>query len=575
VEPRRYGSDLMVEVLTSLGIEFVALNPGATTRGLHESLVHTGNPEMILALHENTAVSIAQGYAKTTGRPMAVMLHDIVGLLNGSMAVFNAWMDQTPVLVLGGSGPADTTIRRPWIDWIHSAKQQSLLVRDYVKWTDEPTSLTAAMHSLIRAHSIATTFPTGPVYVSLDAGLQEMPAQATAPGFAASIRMPAYAGVSAAEDDLERAAEALLAARAPVVIADTAGRSREAFDALRSLAESLGARVIDLGGRHNIDNTHWADATSIKRRALREADAVLLVDPRDATWALSTTDDATRGYDWMVPGDARVHVITGNPLVAATFVDREPASAIVDTVMPADSAVALPRLAALVASRAEDRHRRRAESLRENAEAARGEGGPAAEPKGPITPRLLAELLWDAVREGPWQLANGSLNGWIRRTWQITDWNRSLGRTTGGGLGWGAGAAIGCALTHRHDDTIVIDVQPEGDLLYSASALWTAAHYRLPLLMVVVNNRSYNQDRMHQEMVYRVRQREPYDVSTGIDIGDPDIDFARLAQAQGVEAFGPVSACDDLGATLARAVATVRDQHRPVVVDVVTTRDRD
>lgn len=572
----RYGSDVMVDILTTLGIEMVALNPGATTRGLHESLVHAGHPDTVLSLHENTAVSIAMGYAKTTGQPMAVMLHDIVGLLNGSLGIFNAWMDQVPILILGGSGPADTTVRRPWIDWVHSAKQQSQLVRDYVKWTDEPTSLPAAANALVRAHSIATTFPEGPVYLSLDAGLQEMALGQSDAGVPSYPDVPRYSGVTVPDDELARLAHVLVTAENPVLVADATGRSQAGFDALQILAETLGARVVDLGARHNFPNTHWAYASNVAHKTIGGADAVLVTDPRDTTWALSTTDEVTRAYRWLPPREAHVSVIGANPFITGSFVDREPLPSLVDLVLTADSSVALPRLAEIVRDQVGDRHRDRAAELA----AAKPDGGADADqlptqPSGAITPRVLAHLLWHEVRGGPWQLANGTLNGWIRRAWRIVDWNQSLGRATGGGLGWGPGASIGCALAHRDDDTMVIDVQPEGDLLYSASALWTAAHYRLPLLMVIANNRTYNQDRMHQDTVHTIRNREPRDISTGIDICDPNIDFAKLAQAQGVEAFGPVSAAEDLPAVLARAVATVRNERRPAVVDVVITRDRD
>lgn len=569
---RRYGSDAMVDALVSLGIELVALNPGATTRGLHESLAFAKRPEMILALHENIAVAVAEGYARTTQRPMAVMLHDLVGLQNGSMAIFNSWMDRTPMLIIGGSGPADANTRRPWIDWVHSAKQQSLLVRDHVKWTDEPASLPAAMDSMVRGYALATAFPEGPVYVSLDAGLQEAEIPAGQEPRIPSV--PRFGGAGAGDDELAQLAERLLAAESPVFVADGTGRSRSGFDALRSLAEALGARVVDLEARHNFSNTHWADATNSRWASIAEADVVVAVDPRDATFALAKTDTEKRKALWVPRPDASVSVITGNPLVTASYVDREPLPASADVVLAADSALALPRLAEMVGAGVTDRHAARADRLRTDH---RERGGSAAAadtgPEQPITPAVLAARLWEAVRGGPWQLAYGSLYGWVRRTWELTDWNCSLGRSVGGGLGYGAGAAIGCGLAHRGDDTLVVDIQPDGDLLYTASALWTAAHYRLPLLMVVANNRTYNQDRMHQQVISDHRARSS-DVETGIDISGPDIDFAKLAEAQGVEAFGPVECAGELADVLDRAVKIVRSERRPVVVDAVTTRDR-
>ncbi len=173
-----YGSDLVVDVLRALGIEYAVLNPGATFRGLHDSLVNYGGnerPELIQCCHEEIAVAVAHGYAKAAGRPCAAVLHDVVGLQHASMAIFNAWCDRVPVLLLGGTGPMAVERRRPWIDWIHTALVQGTLVRDYVKWDDQPASLASIPEAIVRGYRIAVTEPQGPVYVCLDADLQEAP----------------------------------------------------------------------------------------------------------------------------------------------------------------------------------------------------------------------------------------------------------------------------------------------------------------------------------------------------------------------------------------------------------------
>ena len=138
-----FGSDVIAETLRALDIPYIALNPGASYRGLHDSLVnYLGNsaPQMLLCLHEESAVAIAHGYAKVTGRAMAAAVHSNVGLMHATMAIFNAWCDRMPVLVLGATGPVDAVKRRPWIDWIHTARDQGALVRPYTKWDDQPAS---------------------------------------------------------------------------------------------------------------------------------------------------------------------------------------------------------------------------------------------------------------------------------------------------------------------------------------------------------------------------------------------------------------------------------------------------
>ena len=171
-----FGSDIVAEAIGALDIPYIALNPGASYRGLHDSIVnYLGNkaPQMLLCLHEETAVAICQGYAKVTDKPLAAAVHSNVGLMHATMAMFNAWCDRMPVVVLGATGPVDAPKRRPWIDWIHTARDQGALIRHYTKWDDQPTSPEAAREAIFRAHWMATTAPMGPVYINLDAGMQE------------------------------------------------------------------------------------------------------------------------------------------------------------------------------------------------------------------------------------------------------------------------------------------------------------------------------------------------------------------------------------------------------------------
>src|SRR5881409_1807254 len=171
-----WGSDAIAALLRALDIPYIALNPGASFRGLHDSLVnYLGNerPQLLLCLHEESAVAMAHGYAKASGRMMGVALHSNVGLMHASMAIFNAWCDRVPMLILGATGPWDAARRRPWIDWIHTSSDQGALVRDYTKWDNQPASVPAAYEALLRAVQMANTPPRGPTYINLDAALQE------------------------------------------------------------------------------------------------------------------------------------------------------------------------------------------------------------------------------------------------------------------------------------------------------------------------------------------------------------------------------------------------------------------
>src|SRR5262245_56482868 len=284
----RFGSDAAADTLRALDISYITLTPGASFRGLHDSLVNRlGNdrPTLLLCLHEEHAVAIAHGWAKVTGRAMAAAVHSNVGLMHATMAVFNAWCDRMPVLLIGATGPVDAEKRRPWIDWIHTARDQGALIRGYAKWDDQPTSPAAARESLVRAKWIAETAPQGPVYVNLDAGMQEAELASRLPPLDITRLTPA---TSATADPglVNRAATTLAGAKQPVLLAGRGSRTPEAWEKRVALAERVGARVItDLKLAAVFPTDHhlhtgmpavWLDADA--SAALRGADVILSLD---------------------------------------------------------------------------------------------------------------------------------------------------------------------------------------------------------------------------------------------------------------------------------------------------------
>ena len=303
-----WGSDVIVEVLRGLGVEYVALNPGATFRGVHDSIVnYVGNrePELILCPHEEIAVAIAHGYGKAAGKPMAAYVHDVVGLLHASMAIYNAWANRSSVIVLGGTGPMAADGRRPWIDWIHTANVQGNAVRDFVKWDDQPASIGAAVESLIRAHQLTTSAPEGPVYVCFDVATQEQ--KLDAPFELPDLStFPRPARIQADPEALEHAAELLVAAERPVVLANALGRSPEATDGLVRLAEMLALPVVSGGDLYNFPTRHPLNATRAKRQLVRQADVVLALDVYDLQQALTGQDYRARQLQHLLPRDAKL-----------------------------------------------------------------------------------------------------------------------------------------------------------------------------------------------------------------------------------------------------------------------------
>src|ERR1700686_661397 len=279
-------SDVIVDLIKQSGFPYTALNPGASYRGLHDSLVNYGgnDPPMLLCQHEKIAVQIAHGYAKATGKPMIAIVHDVVGLLHATMGIYYAYVDRAPVFVIGATGPMDESRRRPFIDWIHTANAQGGQVRHYVKWDDQPGSIGGVPDSFARAYGAMRTEPQGPIYMCYDAWLQEQPlSKDVALPKASDNKVPV--AMAADVKALEAVADRLLAAKYPVLMAEYVARSEGGFDNLVALAETVGAAVFDVHARLNLPNRHPLNL-SCEKEIFRDADLILSVDTRD--WEKST-----------------------------------------------------------------------------------------------------------------------------------------------------------------------------------------------------------------------------------------------------------------------------------------------
>jgi thiamine pyrophosphate-dependent acetolactate synthase large subunit-like protein len=574
----RYGSDVIVEMLRACGIEYAACNPGASFRGLHDSIVNYGDnekPEMIECCHEEISVAMAHGYAKATGKPMAAILHNIVGLQHGSMAIFNAWCDRVPLLALGASGPMDANLRRPWIDWIHTALVQGTLVRGYVKWDDQPHTVANVPDSLLRALRIAQTDPQGPVYVCYDAGLQEE-VLAEPVSLPEPQRYTSPAPPQAHPEALERAADLLVQAKSPVIIADLMGRNPGAVAHLVQLAELLAIPVIDRGGRFNFPNTHPLDVTDAAADLLPQADVVLGLDVLDLCGALGRVDRATRLFaPAIAPQTQVIHITMGDLFMRSWAADFERLPA-VDLPITANTAVALPALVALCqarlspsdgSARAErqtqlhEQHTARRRRWRQEAHAARQQQ--------PVAVSTAVAEIWDVIRHEDWALVNNAVGAWTRRIWDWAQPGCHLGSSGGAGLGYGLGAALGGVLAHRGSGKVCINLQADGDMLFTPSALWTAAHHQLPLLVIMFNNRSYYNSEEHAINIARVRERPQERAGIGTKLNDPPVNFARLAEAYGLYGEGPIETPEAIRPALQRALRVVKEEQRLALVDIV------
>jgi thiamine pyrophosphate-dependent acetolactate synthase large subunit-like protein len=543
----RYGSDVVADTLRELDIPFIALNPGSSYRGLHDSIVnYLGNerPQMLVCLHEESAVAIAHGWAKVTGRPMAAAVHSNVGLFHATMAVFNAWCDRAPLLLLGATGPVDAPRRRPWIDWIHTAQDQGAILRNYVKWDAQPASPEAAREALLRAAWLAGNAPMGPVYVCLDAGMQEA-------GLTDFVRPPDVERFRSRPDGgasraaIARAAALLNAARAPMILMGRVGRSLVSWSERLALAESLHALVAtDIKAAAAFPTEHplhvgqpatfaGPDLTA----ALAEADVILSLDWIDLGGTLRSCPDG-------LPDGKLIHVSLDHHLHNGWSMDHQAFPPVDLLIEGSPDAVVADLVLALGID---------VPPFLES-ETPVVTPGPGA---GAISVGRLAHDLRVSVGEEPVSLLHLPL------AWNAADWPFGhpldyLGQAGGAGLGAGPGIAVGAALALRDSGRLPIAVLGDGDYLMGVTALWTAAHYRIPLLVVVANNRSFYNDEVHQERVARARNRPVENKWIGQRLSDPDIDLAAMAQAQGAVGFGPVEDAALLPDVLAEAVAAVR-----------------
>lgn len=554
-----FGSDLIIETLSELGIDDAVINPGASLSGLHESL-ESSSIDLHLALHENVAVAMADGYARVTGKPMAVFLHNLVGLQSGTMGIFNAWVNQVPVCIYGGAGPESWTHRRPWIDWIHSAKPQTAAVRDVVKWHAQPADVASSVQAVHKAHRLATAHPPGPTYVAIDSVIQEQ-GVASRPRTMAPVEVTAE--LTVAGDTVRRIAQQLHDAARPVIVADLVGRSESGFEAVRQLAALLGSPIIDLAGRHNLDTSSPLNASHHRVEVLGAADAVLALDCRDLGYALNAVGHRDEVPTRIPPRDARVIDVSLRPLIPGGFVDyasTEQGAWLVT----ANTEVLLPAVVETLRSLRGD------QAVTPWWVRPEATADPVEDSESGLSLRDLARVSWEALRDHDVVVANGDLRGWLHAEWELTHRLAFLGKNLGAGLGYGSGAATGAAIgLRRHGrDAVVVNFQNDGDFLYTPQALWTQARYRLPIITFVVDNGSYGQDRRHSQRLAELRDRPDSARPEGIDFDSPRIDFTELATAQGVRSWGPIGSRAELKRAVREAVDFVVANRAPALVDV-------
>jgi thiamine pyrophosphate-dependent acetolactate synthase large subunit-like protein len=579
----RPGSDFMVDVLKSLGMEYVAANPGSSFRGLHESVINYGqnrSPELITCCHEESAVAIAHGYAKIAGKPMAVFAHSTVGLQHAAMGIFNAYCDRVPVYIVLGN-TIDETMRRPGVEWDHSVQDAAAMVRDYIKWDDLPISLTHFAESAVRAYKIAMTPPMMPVLLVADSDLQERPVPSDS-----SLRIPKLTLAGPPQGDsaaVSEAAKVLAAAENPVIVVDRAARTAEGVLLLIDLAETLQAPVLDLAGRMNFPTLHPLNHSARGRELVSTADVILGLEVTDFWGTVhSYRDQLQRTSQPIIDKNTKLICVTANDLYMKGNYQDVQRYTEVDVAIAADAQATMPSLIEAVKRQLttdrrralEDRGKRLSQTHDEIMEQVRVDASYGWDASPISTARLVMEL-YAQIKDLDWSLVStsGNTSSWANRLWPMEKHYQWLGGSGGYGIGYGAPASVGAALGNRDLGRFSVSIQSDGDLMFAPGVLWTAARHKIPLLAVMHNNRGYHQESMHVQRFANLRNRV---ANTGNDLApigtsimNPDIAYHDLAKSMGWWAKGPITDPADLGPAIKEAVAVVKDG-QPALVNVMT-----
>ena len=563
---QRPGSDLMVQVLKDMELEYVAGNPGSSFEGLQESFINYGNPpnkmpEFITALHEESAVTMAHGYGKAEGKPMIALLHGTIGVQHAAMSIYQAYYDRTPVLMIAG--------RDEGFIQAHTAHDMAAMVRSFTKWDAQPKTLEQSLAALQRAYNEAITPPMGPTLVVLDTELQKEEAR--------ELKIPAYRPPQIAGIDLAKAreiAKGLLDAQNPRIEVRRL-RTAQGVKLSVELAELVGASAgtgattgpMSFPQRHPLCGPGSSTAYDYTLGLEIPAAQASIIGPGLAT--LLERDSANIGFGGIAPAAGGRGARGGAGATNATAIQAD-AEASLPLLIEEVKRQLTPDKRRIVEERkakhAEANQKARIEALTQAVQTKRNgwDSSPVA------TARIYAEL-WPWIKNEDWCLASPSGFSGAHHV-QLWDHNKPysyLGGQGAGGMGYGAPASVGAALAAKSRNRIVINIQCDGDLNYAPGVLWTAVHHKLPLLTIMHNNRAWHQELMFVEYMCGVRGRGTDRGHIGTSLRDPFIDYAKMAAGYGMASEGPISDPAKLAGAFKRGLDSAK-RGEPYLIDVIT-----
>ena len=570
------GGDFMTDVINSLGVEYMFINCASSYRGLHEAIINHGNnkPEIITCVHEDIAVHMAQGYAKMAGKPAAMACHGVVGLQHATMAMYNAWCDRVPVLVFGGN-IMEADKRAPGAEWLHSGVDIGQIVREFTKWDDQPASLQHFAESTARAYKIATTSPMGPVFIALDAELQENPIPE-----GVNLQIPKFSPVVPPQGDpaaIAEAAKMLVNAQNPLIVCDRVARTPAGMANLVALAEALQCGVIDNAGRMNFPSRHPLNQ-SFRRGLIGQADVILAMEMNDL-WGTLThfSDRIERRSKPAYKKDTKIVTLGTRDLFQKSNYQDFGRWQDVDLDIAGDAEASLPALTEAVKRLTDDG--RKAAFADRGQKLAKAHLAMVEQSKtdatigwdsSPITTARMCAEVYDAIKDQDWSVVGTAIRlNWMHRLWDFNKPHQWNGGSGGAGIGYNLPASLGAALANKKEGRFTVAFGGDGDFMFNPGTLWTAAHHKIPMLYIVHNNRAYHQEYMYLVAMAARHGRGVEKMDIGTTIKDPNIDYATVARGMGVHGEGPITDPKDLAPALQRAVQVVKSGET-AVVDVVT-----
>jgi benzoylformate decarboxylase len=534
------GKHAFLELLRDEGVDYLFGNPGSTELALMDALAVEARPRFVLGLHEGIVMSLAHGYAASTGRLAAVNLHAAPGLGNALGMLYNVKKAGAPVLVTAGQQDLSIALREPLL-WDDLAT----IARPFVKWSVEVTRLADLPRIVRRAVKVALTPPTGPVFLSIPGDILAETADLDL--MSSSRVAPAIRGGARA---ISQAAKLIAESKHPMIFAGDSVCQSQAHAALVHFAELVGAPVYleAMADRAAFPTGHPLFAGTVPRLgpAVRA-----VVDKHDLIISIGGdlfTESLATGIDPIPPGKTIVHLDSDSWQLAKNYPT--------EAAILGDPGATLPELTSAVSARFSSEQRTQAgqrgadietaNAARRNALFARAD---ALADAAPIAPLALLRAVGEIIPSNT-IIVDETLSSGANLTDLVTfDDEFSYFGLRGGGIGAGLPQAIGVKL--GNPDRPVVALVGDGSAMFSIQALWTAAHERIAVTFVILNNRSYRI--LKQRTLALGDHSARTGTLIGMDLTDPQLDFVGLATSLGVKAVR-VSTLDEFRVALSESI---------------------